>query len=73
MMLLFFYSTPSGLTLYIMASTFAGVIEQVVIRRHIQAREAAAAAAETTVPLPGGTFRGQRPKKSRGPFWTKRG
>ena len=73
MMLLFFYAAPSGLTLYIMASTFAGLAEQKVIRDHIQAREAAAAAAETTVPLPGGTFRGQRPKKPRGPFWTKRG
>ncbi len=73
MMLLFFYSAPSGLTLYIMASTFAGLAEQKVIRKHIQEREAAAAAAETTVPLPGGAFRGQRPKKPRGPFWTKRG
>ena len=73
MMLLFFYAAPSGLTLYIMASTFAGLAEQKVIRKHIEDREAAAAAAETTVPLPGGSFRGQRPKKPRGPFWTKRG
>lgn len=73
MMLLFFYAAPSGLTLYIMASTFAGLAEQKVIRKHIQDREAAAAAAETTVPLPGKTFRGQRPRKPRGPFWTKRG
>ena len=56
-----------------MASTFSGLIEQRVIRKHIEDREAAAAAAETTVPLPGGSFRGQRPKKPRGPFWTKRG
>ncbi|MCJ7543455.1 MAG: YidC/Oxa1 family insertase periplasmic-domain containing protein [Phycisphaerae bacterium] len=73
MMLLFFYAAPSGLTLYIMASTFAGLAEQKVIRKHIQDREAAAAAAEATVPLPGKTFRGQRPRKPRGPFWTKRG
>jgi YidC/Oxa1 family membrane protein insertase len=73
MMLLFFYTAPSGLTLYIMASTFSQVIEQVVIRKHIEARQAAEAAIQTTVPLPGKTFRGQRPKKPKGPFWTKRG
>lgn len=73
MMLFFFYNTPSGLTLYIMASTFAGVAEQVVIRRHIRAREAAAAAAETTIDLPGWSPRGSRPKKPKGPFWVKRG
>jgi len=73
MMLFFFYSAPSGLNLYIMASTFAGVVEQVVIKRHIQAREAAAAAVETTVRLPGKAARVARPKKPRGPFWFKRG
>ncbi len=73
MMLLFFYNAPSGLTLYIMASTFSQVLEQVVIRKHIEAQQAAEAAAQTTIPLPGKTFRGQRPKKPRGPFWTKRG
>ena len=36
---LMLYSAPSGLNLYIMASTFAGVIEQHVIRRHIQQQE----------------------------------
>jgi len=73
MMLLFFYNAPSGLTLYIMASTFAGVAEQLVIRRHIQAKEAAAAAVETTVRLPGKGPRASRPKKPKGPFWVKRG
>jgi len=73
MMLVFFYNSPSGLTLYIMASTFAGVAEQVVIRRHIQAREAAAAAVETTIDMPGKAARGNRPKKPKGPFWVKRG
>jgi len=34
MMLLFLYNAPSGLNLYIMASTFAGILEQYVIRRH---------------------------------------
>jgi YidC/Oxa1 family membrane protein insertase len=73
MMLLLFYNTPSGLTLYIMASTFAGVAEQVVIRRHIRAREAAAAAVETTIEMPGKAARASRPKKPKGPFWVKRG
>jgi YidC/Oxa1 family membrane protein insertase len=40
MMLLFLYNAPSGLNLYIMASTFGGVIEQYVIRKHIREREA---------------------------------
>jgi YidC/Oxa1 family membrane protein insertase len=40
MMLVFLYNAPSGLNLYIMASTFAGVIEQKVIRKHIREREA---------------------------------
>jgi YidC/Oxa1 family membrane protein insertase len=33
------YKAPSGVNLYIMASTFAGVIEQHVIRKHIQEKE----------------------------------
>jgi YidC/Oxa1 family membrane protein insertase len=36
---LMFYRAPSGLNLYIMASTFAGVIEQYVIRKHIKKKE----------------------------------
>jgi YidC/Oxa1 family membrane protein insertase len=36
---LMLYKAPSGLNLYIMASTFAGVIEQQVIRKHIRGRE----------------------------------
>jgi len=36
---LMLYSAPSGLNLYIMASTFAGVVEQHVIRKHIQRQE----------------------------------
>jgi len=36
---LFLYKAPSGVNLYIMASTFAGVIEQYYIRKHIQKRE----------------------------------
>ena len=38
---LILYNGPSGVNLYIMASTFAGVIEQNVIRKHIQEKEKA--------------------------------
>jgi YidC/Oxa1 family membrane protein insertase len=38
---LILYNAPSGLNLYIMASTFAGVIEQYVIRKHIREKEQA--------------------------------
>lgn len=33
------YTAPSGVNLYIMSSTFAGVIEQYVIKKHIRERE----------------------------------
>ena len=36
---LMLYSAPSGLNLYIMASTFAGIMEQYVIRKHIREKE----------------------------------
>jgi YidC/Oxa1 family membrane protein insertase len=38
---LMLYKAPSGVNLYIMASTFAGVIEQYVIRKHIREKEQA--------------------------------
>ena len=38
---LMLYKAPSGVNLYIMASTFAGVVEQYVIRKHIREREKA--------------------------------
>ena len=38
---LMLYTAPSGVNLYIMASTFAGVVEQHVIRKHIREKEAA--------------------------------
>jgi len=72
MMLFFFYNTPSGLTLYIMASTTIGVIEQMVIRKHIRERDELAAASETVVEVSGGGMRGSRPKKPKGPGWQKR-
>jgi len=73
MMLFIFYKMPSGLNLYIMASTFAGVAEQYVIRKHIKAREEQQAAVETTVSAPGKKSRSSRPKKPKGPFWIKKG
>ncbi len=36
---LMLYNAPSGVNLYIMASTFAGVIEQIIIRKHIREKE----------------------------------
>jgi len=38
---LILYKGPSGVNLYIMASTFAGVIEQHVIRKHVREKEEA--------------------------------
>ena len=73
MMLFIFYNMPSGLNLYIMTSTFAGVAEQKIIRKHIREREEAEAARETTVSVPGKKPRSQRPKKPKGPNWFKQG
>jgi YidC/Oxa1 family membrane protein insertase len=73
MMLFFFYKAPSGLTMYIMASTTIGVIEQYFIRKHIKEREELEAAAETVVKVSGKGSRESRPKKPKGPFFTKRG
>ena len=39
MMLLIFYNMASGLNLYFMSSTVAGVFEQIIIRKHIRAKE----------------------------------
>ena len=36
---IFLYSAPSGLTLYILASTTAGVIDSAIVRRHIKQQE----------------------------------
>lgn len=47
MMLVFLYTLPSGLNLYIMASTSGGIIEQYIIRKHIRKQEALEAAAVT--------------------------
>jgi membrane protein insertase Oxa1/YidC/SpoIIIJ len=73
MMLFFFYQMPSGLNLYIMASTTVGVVEQYYIRKHIRERDELEAASETTIKVSGKGSRTTRAKKPKGPFWTKRG
>lgn len=73
MMPAMFYHMASGLTLYFLASTFFGAVEQHYIRKHIEAKEALQAATETTVRMPGKGPRGSRPKKPKGPMWHKRG
>jgi YidC/Oxa1 family membrane protein insertase len=63
MMLIFLYRAPSGLNLYIMASTAAGVLEQYVIRKHIREKEATEGAClvPTTSKL-GGKLKKKKPK-----------
>ena len=63
MMLMFLYRAPSGLNLYIMASTTAGVVEQYVIRKHIREKEAAEqiTLVPTTSKL-GGKLKKKKPK-----------
>jgi hypothetical protein len=59
------YKAPSGVNLYIMASTFAGVIEQYIIRKHI--REKDEAEAKGLVPASsktGGKVKKKKPKRS---------
>jgi len=60
---LMLYNGPSGVNLYIMASTFAGVIEQHVIRKHIRQREEAEAQGLVSVTSKtGGKVKKKRPK-----------
>jgi YidC/Oxa1 family membrane protein insertase len=57
------YNAPSGVNLYIMASTFGGVIEQYVIRKHIEEKEEEEA--KGTVPVTsktGGKVKKKKPK-----------
>ncbi len=63
MLFLFLYRAPSGLNLYIMSSTAAGVVEQYVIKKHIQEKEAAeqTGLVPTTSKL-GGKLKKKKPK-----------
>jgi len=71
MMLVFFYKAPSGLNLYIMASTTVGALEQYILRRHIRQQDELAAAAETVVSSASLRPRGNKPKKPKSPFQIK--
>ncbi|MDD5327285.1 MAG: YidC/Oxa1 family insertase periplasmic-domain containing protein [Phycisphaerae bacterium] len=60
---LMLYKAPSGVNLYIMASTFAGVIEQYVIRKHIRERDEAEARGLVAVTSKtGGKVKKKKPK-----------
>ena len=62
-MLVFLYQAPSGLNLYIMASTFAGIFEQYVIRKHIRQKEEQEARVKVSVTSKtGGRVRKKKPK-----------
>ncbi|MCK5564791.1 MAG: YidC/Oxa1 family insertase periplasmic-domain containing protein [Planctomycetes bacterium] len=63
MMLMFLYKAPSGLNMYIMASTFAGVAEQIIIRKHIKEKEAEEAVGLVSVTSKtGGKVKKKKPK-----------
>ena len=53
---LFFYSAPSGLTLYIMASSIGGMIDGYYVRKHIKREEEAGTLFKKKEPKPGGFF-----------------
>jgi YidC/Oxa1 family membrane protein insertase len=60
---LMLYNGPSGVNLYIMSSTFAGVIEQYVIRKHIRAKEQAdSQGLVATTKKTGGKVKKKKPK-----------
>ncbi len=60
---LMLYNAPSGVNLYIMSSTFAGVIEQYVIRRHIREKEEAESQGlVATTKKTGGKVKKKKPK-----------
>jgi YidC/Oxa1 family membrane protein insertase len=60
---LMLYKAPSGVNLYIMASTFAGVIEQYVIKKHIREKEdAEEKGLVATTSKTGGKVKKKKPK-----------
>ncbi len=66
MMLFIFYNMPSGLNLYFMSSTAAGVVEQLVIRKHIREKQEAEEAGLVNVTSKTG---GKAKKKKPKPFF----
>ncbi|MBN2316532.1 MAG: YidC/Oxa1 family insertase periplasmic-domain containing protein, partial [Sedimentisphaerales bacterium] len=60
---LMLYNGPAGVNLYIMASTFAGVVEQHVIRKHIREKEEAESKGLVAVTSKtGGKIKKKKPK-----------
>ena len=60
---LMLYTVPSGVNLYIMTSTFAGVVEQKIIRKHIKEKEEADAVGLVAVTSKtGGKVKKKKPK-----------
>ncbi|OHB61362.1 MAG: hypothetical protein A2167_09010 [Planctomycetes bacterium RBG_13_46_10] len=60
---LMLYNLPSGVNLYIMTSTFAGVIEQHVIKKHIQKKnEEDSQGLVATTSKAGGKVKKKKPK-----------
>ncbi|MBN2269411.1 MAG: YidC/Oxa1 family insertase periplasmic-domain containing protein [Sedimentisphaerales bacterium] len=60
---LMLYNGPSGVNLYIMSSTFAGVLEQYVIRKHIREKEEAESQGlVATTKKTGGKVKKKKPK-----------
>ncbi len=51
---IFLYKAPSGLTLYIMASTFAGIVDSWIVKRHIKREEEAGTLLQNKPHKPGG-------------------
>jgi len=63
MMLLIFYNMASGLNLYFMSSTVAGVFEQIIIRKHIRAKESTEAVGlVSATSKTGGKVKKKKPK-----------
>jgi YidC/Oxa1 family membrane protein insertase len=66
---LMLYKAPSGVNLYIMASTFAGVVEQYFIKKHIREREEAESTGlVSATSKTGGKVKKKKPK----PFYRTR-
>jgi len=60
---LMLYKGPSGVNLYIMSSMGAGVLEQIVIRKHLREKEAEGPGGPARVPVTRKT--GGKPKRKK--------
>ncbi|MBB6428224.1 YidC/Oxa1 family insertase periplasmic-domain containing protein [Algisphaera agarilytica] len=59
---IFLYSAPAGLTLYICCSTFAGIVDSYIVRKHVREQEEAGTLFEKKPVKPGG-FRDRMQKR----------